>query len=321
VAYQKSVPTNALPYAEVSKIGGMTYRDAATSTLRNTPVTSVKSVGVNLIESIYGEYQSVYIPSGTTITASSSDKLEDNIYLVLYDESKTRVGSIFLNQVNSESRVYGTVTTTQDIYYVMFAWANVTEVIDGQLQIGSQPTAYTPYREPIVVPIPESVQAIDGYGYGVNENFYNYIDWGRKQFVKNVEKDYFANLTIIRVDAFIRITLSKKCYGNPFGYGISNSFNITRKFSADLEEGEAMISPSINEVFFKTSLSVEEFREQYANGYVVYAMNTPEITDISDLLSVDNYIKVSPNGLIIFENTQKNPVPSTVTFQTKEAAT
>ena len=41
------VPVNALPYAEVVKVGGMTYRDEATDTLKDTKVTSIESIGAD----------------------------------------------------------------------------------------------------------------------------------------------------------------------------------------------------------------------------------------------------------------------------------
>ena len=45
VAYIKEVPENALPYAVISKIGGMSYKDG--DTLKDAKVTEVKSVGVS----------------------------------------------------------------------------------------------------------------------------------------------------------------------------------------------------------------------------------------------------------------------------------
>ena len=47
VAYVKNVPENALPYAEIKKIGGMTYKDG--NTLKSAKVTEVESMGVNLL--------------------------------------------------------------------------------------------------------------------------------------------------------------------------------------------------------------------------------------------------------------------------------
>ena len=51
-----------------------------------------------------------------------------------------------------------------------------------------------------------------------------------------------------------------------------------------------------------------------------YELATPEVTDISDILSVDNYIEVEGGGSLTFENEYKYDVPSGVTFVTKEVS-
>lgn len=54
------------------------------------------------------------------------------------------------------------------------------------LERGHTDGTYTPYREPVVLSIPEAVQDLEGYGEG-NPNDateYNYIDFDRQEFVK-----------------------------------------------------------------------------------------------------------------------------------------
>ena len=94
VAYSKTVPENALPYAEVGVVGGVTYK-------------------VNI---------------GT----------EENPEYELQHSAVTAIESS-----NSETVLSALI-------------------------------------------IPEEVKALDGYGWGINESVYNYVDWEKKQFVKCV---------------------------------------------------------------------------------------------------------------------------------------
>ena len=74
VAYEKVVPTNAAKYASVNKVGGMTYRDEETQTLRDTKVTELVSEGANLISFPY-TYMSTHGANGTKegITFATAD--------------------------------------------------------------------------------------------------------------------------------------------------------------------------------------------------------------------------------------------------------
>ncbi len=47
------------------------------------------------------------------------------------------------------------------------------------------PSAYTPYTE-TVYPIPEAVKSLDGYGYGISDTVYNYLDLENGLFVRRV---------------------------------------------------------------------------------------------------------------------------------------
>ena len=66
VAYVKDVPANALPYAEIKKIGGMTYKDG--NTLKSAKVTEVESLGANLFD----------IRQGVTITNQCNVNIHEN---------------------------------------------------------------------------------------------------------------------------------------------------------------------------------------------------------------------------------------------------
>jgi hypothetical protein len=68
--------------------------------------------------------------------------------------------------------------------------------------------------------------------------------------------------------------------------------------------------------------SVEEFQEAlglwYSQGKplsLLYGLAQKEETDISYLISTDNFIKVDGNGSVVMQNEGKKAVPSTIEYQ------
>jgi hypothetical protein len=197
MAYQKDVPANALPYAEISKVGGMTYKDGYT--LRSAPVTEVKSVGVNLFD--------ISKLSGMDRLVVSGDKI--NVTTVSDNSGVTSASRIkdVAPQLNVGDIVTLTAITTGSDKYIyleeaLMPWyygesKTITEVMlnsritfyasgvstyatisDIMLNKGSTALPYTPYVEH-TLPIPEAVQAIEGYGQGNPDDTeeYNAIIW------------------------------------------------------------------------------------------------------------------------------------------------
>ena len=97
----------------------------------------------------YGVQTPLFIPKGTTITASSGNATADAMQVLFYDENKKRIenDSVSLFYSTTDGRSYGTKTLSQDAHYMMWAWANVNNVIDGQIEIGTTATSYTPYMD------------------------------------------------------------------------------------------------------------------------------------------------------------------------------
>jgi hypothetical protein len=64
---------------------------------------------------------------------------------------------------------------------------------------------------------------------------------------------------------------------------------------------------------------VDAFLSSVIGKSFLYSLYTPEVTDISNLITSDNLIPVQGNGVLIFENANAQAVPSTVEFITAEA--
>ncbi len=346
VAYVKDVPSNALPYAEIKKIGGMTYKDAVTQTIRSAPVTEVKSVGANLLPYPYvhtsGTRGGVTFTDngdgsitvkGTATTTTSFNFYNGNIFevgktyilgvgvIVAYKDANGTSKWVGGASPNATSLAWANGYTVVMIYYQVSANKSVDETIYPFIVESTDTPKYTPYKQLITaIPIPEAVQALDGYGDGVNESAYNYIDFEKKQFVKRVGKVDMGTLNwSVYQGVFTVYGLNKKAgvynlltsvYTNTnanwnempdktiMGYSTTGDITVTDSTYADTAS-------------FKTAMS---------GVMLYYELATPEVTDISDLLSMDNYIEVEGGGSLTFKNEYEYDVPSEVVFVTKGAS-
>lgn len=284
VAYSKDVPANALPFAEVGMVGGMTYRinvgteEAPVYELRSAPVTEVESVGANLFGG--GEFARVLTENGGVLDEAAGtvslypENAKDDIYFTGFKpntqytfifhivESKIDNLSVriqytddsfeyFRPSVVGESVIVKTSNSSKSVKALVGAWQIVTKfkydkcgIFEGVLTADD----FKPYRESITLPIPEAVQALPGYGQGNPDNpdEYNAIFWDDN--------------------------------GKP-GYS----------HKGDIIDG--------------------------AWG----TLDKEEITDISDLLTEGNYIPVEGGGTVTMLNEYAYAVPSEITYALKEA--
>lgn len=266
VAYVKDVPANALPYAEIKKIGGMTYKDG--NTLKSAKVTEVKSVGVNLIPFPYSNTTKTI--NGVTFTVKNDGTITINgtatadIYFflnevkyvagksyrlsgcpsgggqktyILYDDAKS------VKDFGNGTTFSFPETTMGKIYIFIAQGVTVSNLtFKPMLKKGTTAQPYTPYVEH-TLPIPEAFQSLGGYGEGNPDN----------------AEEYNA---IINKDG---------------KWKYSHKGNI--------------------------------------QNILWVPLATPEVTDISDLLSADNFLAVEGNGSITAVNEYGYDVPSEIEYQ------
>ena len=183
--YTVNAPANSAPFAQINKIGGMTYKVG--DTLRDAKVTQVKSVGKNLHNpntDTLGYYMS---QSGTypnseafytdfiRVKPSTLYTYSDILsYTNFFDADKNRISSIYDKQQ---------ITTPSNCYYIVWSGFNNNHE---NLQVceGSEAPTDLTYTEHILL-IPEDVQSLEGYGQSNPDNIneYNYIDLVNKKFI------------------------------------------------------------------------------------------------------------------------------------------
>ena len=319
--------------------------------IRDTKATALKSEGANLAHSI-SEGSNTTITDGV-VTQIEADTYEEILFKCqLYSKTgyqsggvvkrlyATGVHSATFNKEGAETRcvfgINGKIIDTViaiDItdlpigeYTVSANFTNITQGSiswkDIMLNAGSVAIPYTPYVGTIdTLAIPEAVQSIEGYGLGVNENYFNYIDFGRNVFkapckrfvidgsIGTYTTSPFANAWYIVVstlgysdriitglaDKYHSLTYHELYAGGIDGIYLSNSseiFIIDSRFS-DAATAKAILSESPIEC--------------------VCAFDTESETDISEYLT-DEFIKVEGGGTITAVNEHEEGVPTSVTY-------
>lgn len=189
------------------------------------------------------------------------------------------------------------------------------------LNRGTTAQPYRPYTRN-TLPIPEAVRP----AHGINNEVYDYLDFGEQESVKRVGEavfdgtEWWRHVTDDPNPCFTTV-LQTTLNGTP---ALCSHFK-HNNFPYVLPTGTTGVfgwdSSYINLYFASGHTSVEEWKaylaEQYANGTpvtVLYELATPEVTDISDILPADNYIGVEGGGTLTFVNEYNYNVPTEVTF-------
>ena len=328
VAYVKNVPENALPYAEIKKIGGMTYKDG--NTLKSAKVTEVESMGVNLLSEQFlitatnATEDGNYIKFSNQITTVSNTWFKSNtVYTLSFvgkiDEGNGRLainytdGTVDNAIINSTTDVSVSIKSNSEKTIASigtsYGGSGNVWIKKGTLMLYEGATAlfYTPYVKH-TFPIPEAVRPAKG----INENVYDYIGWTEDGSVKKTDRCkkvvfdgsddenwsvYNNNLYTNVLDKVIKSnspSLSDCAYTVYVGRGI-NSLGVATNGAFDVVSWKAYLAEN--------------------PMTVVYELTTPEITDISDLISSDNLIGVEGGGTITFRNEYNYAVPSEIEYQ------
>ena len=182
-----------------------------------------------------------------------------------------------------------------------------------------------------ILPVPEQVQALEGYGEGFSEEYYNQVLWnpGTK------EKKYIKNVQIIKFTGEEEWTVSKYQLGEGtrfdcefpaeepplqsevlcthFPFQGENKKGVWVNAEAGVKYLQCRIQWDFdNADALKTYLSA-----QNAAGTPVsflYVLMTPETTDLSQLLPDENYLKTVSGGSVVFDNENRQAVPAKIQY-------
>ena len=166
--------------------------------------------------------------------------------------------------------------------------------------------------------IPEAVQALDGYGWGMSDTVYNYIDWEKKQFVKRVERvdlgtvDWSTDYGLAWTTALVNTAVPD--------VGLRNKYDVIPETPMNYAEDKT-VQIRVDYLYVKDASITDAatFKAAMSGVMLYYELAEPIITDISDLLTEDNYIPVEGGGTVTMANEYAYAVPSEITYALKEA--
>lgn len=359
IAYVKDVPAEVLPYAEITKIGGMVYKDEVYGTMPIAQVTELQSTGANQLPFPYNgvrDVGSVATVGGITYTVNNDRTITvkgtptgsailmlaaalpvhqkkywlaikgDCSNVRLYLQLKDAAGEI-LARISTQSTTSADVSqypsaVTATIY---LNYDNETKPMSGTAEIminmGEAALPYKPY-ELNTLAIPEAVRALDGYGWGIDETLYNYIDYEKKQYVKTVGRVDLGALSWKYYNSsgltmFYAVQEDSKPAGKSLSYRYRSVTGIA-DFQIDTVYIGNVVKPNAINIYETEYFTAADFQAAMNGSVLYYQLANPVITDISDLIAADNFLAVEGNGAIVAINESKQCAPTAITYQLKE---
>ena len=335
VAYTKEIPEKALPFAEISKIGGMTYKDS--QTLKSAKVTEVESVGVNLIDlkdaPIAGNYV-CDVPIKVTegkywLSVFNSDETPDG-----WSRGTNYSGHLYCdNAPIVENIENGKIVTKEQATRINKARVNInpsaytgtSKTLVAVLNRGATFQPYRPYFRN-TLPIPEAVRP----AHGINNEVYDYLDFGEQESVKRVGAvDMgtlnwgYGNYLGTDTKCFYSTDISGAKFHNAYvaPTAICHLYNPTtvNEIAQRGTQGYALFADTGSLIICDNNYTdAASFKAAMQGVMLVYELAEPIVTDISDILPADNFIEVEGGGTITAVNENGFDVPSEITYMLEE---
>lgn len=196
-------------------------------------------------------------------------------------------------------------------------------VYDVQLENGDTATGYSPFYQ-TEYPIPEAIKALLGYGWSAG-TAKNYVDYENKRYVQCVGSVDLGTLSWRVGDSVSFETFQLK------GQKLTKNYDIAPNILCSKYPTKTQ-----NELWGKTNVTgittnanvdgyvyvndtaytdATAFKQAMQGVMLYYELETPIVTDISDLIDDDflRNIEVEAGGSITFKNSNDNyhiPVPS-----------
>ena len=332
-AYQKTVPANALLYAELEKSGVFTTKKVKSTNLLpvNTYILYAPyEVGVKK------EICKVELPAGMYYISFWGGYSGGG-----YGTSD-EIARVMINDVESR---YITLDTAQTVtvYAVMYRddSANGSDFENHSFNdIGifavsyeGEVPSYERYVEPGLVNVPLTAIESNGNTYAIpnsmvefqktmlsGEGGYggDYIDWANKKFVKCMKAVDMGALSWSLVTGKWRASVGDMKSSRTDNIGIiCEKYTYTGAGTSALVEGGIANNSQYIFVLDSNYADKESFAAAMAGVVLHYEVKEPEIIDI-DTDGFDRFIEVEPSGTITFVNANNAAIPSTITYRLED---
>lgn len=344
---------------------------------RHADVERVDSIGANLFnEAIFEQSSAVskvvyngeecykVVPSSMNLVTlplniKAGEKFWLNFGMAYPNGADIYVSLVFAD--NTTSNVYGKTDTNSTENFINCTFANTYSkdivglviktygagvhslyyIKNFMINIGSNYLPYKPYRsEPIdSITMPEAVRNLDGYGKGVNDTYYNYIEFKDdkvyyhrtcQELVFNGTEKWVVSDTKtegIKRNFFQLPYQSNNIDVTAITPSVCTHYDVTTALNTfNRNQGVSVVENKLHiydENYNTSDISLwkAHVADLYASGNpltVIYALATEEVTDITDLFTEDNSIEVEQGGVLRFANENKLAVPNTIAYVTRK---
>lgn len=336
-AYQKAVPTGG-KLMSVKSIGG--HSEVIDGEIVSAGVTEVVEQGRNLFDvekcAALGLYYGFEIDTNKTLQIALKDEktCPTNVsFGIVYVH-----GNTMANWLITSNGVRETITNSRDMTdstqimvacypgnkETMQSIADAFDImlVDGIYKSDTMP-AYAPYHSN-VYPIPENIRALPGYGWSAG-TARNYVDYENKKYYQCVGSVDLGTLTWTAGESVSFKTHHLAGQKLTKSYSIAPNF-ICPKYSTKTQNeswGKTSITgisatSNVNGYIYVNDTSYTDataFKQAMQGVMLYYELETPIVTDISDLIPDDflRNVEVEAGGSITFKGGNDDyriPVPS-----------
>lgn len=337
-AYQKAVPTGG-KLMSVKSIGG--HSEVIDGEIVSAGVTEVVEQGRNLFDvekcAALGLYYGFEIDTNKTLQIALKDgkTCPTNVsFGIVYIRDHTMANWLITSKgvvgaITDSSTMVGATQVMVACYpgnkETMQSIADAFDImlVDGIYKSDTMP-AYAPYHSN-VYQIPEAIKALPGYGWSAG-TARNYVDYENKKYVQCANSVDLGTLTWAAGESVSFKTHHLAGQKLTKSYSIAPNF-ICPKYSTKTQNeswGKTSITgisatSNVNGYIYVNDTSYTDattFKQAMSGVMLYYELETPIVTDISDLLTDDflRNIEVEAGGSVTFKNSNGDsyriPVPS-----------
>ena len=223
----------------------------------------------------------------------------------------------------------GSFTMYEDGYCYLRSYTNKRCYISNLMITRTPRDTYIPYKYESI-PIPEAIKSLDGYGLGVNSEYYNYIDFDRKVFVQNVYRKVFdgaeyvsKGTNAVGATRFIASTDFAANNASNVVNVVCNHYTPSTIYETN-DYAESRLGASASAIRWVDAELLngteEEMKAKLKAWYdegnpliVDYILAEPIETDISAYLT-DEYIEVEGGGTVTVVNEYGLDAPTTISY-------
>ena len=300
-------------------------------TLLSSSVNEVVEHGRNLVNIPNGQVKEnkkykVDLQKGIPITFSSKmERSEGGACRVRIDYQIDEEWHYFYGNSLVSGISYATGTIPEEAYNIcitfqfMMDTSGILTFEDVQVELGSKPTSYMPYKE-LHYQIQQSILDLPGYGWSAGD-VCNEVDWENKKYVQRVEHKTIIPKSVATWGAYYMATIDIQFIsynGTASNYIVSQAVPRAEN-NIMLNKGYSQII--LNNIDFQ---NIDDWYEYLIKNPIdLYYEITPIVTDISDLIPEGflEAMEVEAGGSLTFANSNGDgyriPVPNTVEYTVK----